>query len=72
MRLRITTPFTEILAVDEVPTTNAEEERKRLRYRGSHIPWFVHCIWIIFWVIAIGYVLTYLFPAIRTEFLSPP
>jgi hypothetical protein len=38
----------------------------------NRIPWFVHALWIIFWIMAITYVLSYQFPVIRTEFLNPP
>lgn len=49
-----------------------EEENRNHSYITNRIPWFVHLIWVIFWLLAIAYVLTYQLPAIRTEFLNPP
>jgi hypothetical protein len=52
--------------------TSPEEENKNHTYVTNRIPWFVHALWIIFWIMAITYVLSYQFPVIRTEFLNPP
>lgn len=49
-----------------------EAEKKLHRYVGNRIPWYVHLIWVSFWIFAVWYVLRYLFPAIQREFLSPP
>jgi hypothetical protein len=49
-----------------------EAEHKHHRYVGSKIPWFIHVLWVSFWLLAIYYVLTYLFPALQSEFRSPP
>lgn len=49
-----------------------EEENKNHTYTTNRIPWYVHAIWITYWILAISYVLTYQFPVIRTEFLNPP
>jgi hypothetical protein len=51
---------------------SAEAEHQHHRYIGSHIPWYVHLIWLTFWGIAFYYVFRYVFPAIQTELLSPP
>jgi hypothetical protein len=52
--------------------TPAEVEGQYHRYRGSKIPWYVHLIWLTFWLIAISYTLAWLLPKMRTELLSPP
>lgn len=52
--------------------TPAEVEGQHHRYRGSKIPWYVHLIWVGFWLFAVGYVIVWLFPKMRTELLSPP
>jgi uncharacterized membrane protein YagU involved in acid resistance len=49
-----------------------EAENKNHRYSGHQVPWYIHIMWISFWLFAIGYVLRYLFPAIQGEFRSPP
>ena len=49
-----------------------EEENKNHTYVTHRIPWFVHLLWISFWILAIAYILAYQLPAIRTEFLNPP
>lgn len=59
--------------VNPAADPNTPEGEKRFhRYVGNRIPWWVHMIWLGFWILAITYVLRYLFPAIRTEFLAPP
>lgn len=46
----------------------AEAEHRNHRYVGNTIPWYIHLLWVLFWIFAIGYVLTYLFPDIQREF----
>lgn len=50
----------------------AEVENKNHRYTTNTIPWFVHVLWLLFWILAVSYVLVYLFPALRVEIVSPP
>ncbi len=52
--------------------TPADKENESHRYAGSAIPWYVHLLWLSFWVFAIAYVIRFLFPAIQGELLSPP
>jgi hypothetical protein len=49
-----------------------EEENRNHTYITNRIPWFVHVIWVMYWIAAIWYVLLFQFPALRTEFLNPP
>jgi hypothetical protein len=49
-----------------------EAENKNHRYVGHEVPWYIHLMWVLFWLFAIGYVLRYVFPAIQSELLSPP
>ncbi len=49
-----------------------EVENKNHTYVTNRIPWYVHLIWLAFWIMAISYILYYQLPAIRTEFLNPP
>jgi hypothetical protein len=49
-----------------------QAENRHHRYIGNHIPWWVHLMWVSFWFFAIWYVLRYLFPAIQSDFVSPP
>jgi hypothetical protein len=49
-----------------------ETENVHHTYVTNRIPWYVHLIWLTFWVLAVGYILVYQFPAIRKEFLNPP
>ena len=55
-----------------VPNTPPEEENKHHDYVSHTIPWYVHILWICFWILAISYVLIYQVPALRREILSPP
>jgi hypothetical protein len=50
----------------------AAVENENHTYAGSRIPWFVHVLWLLFWIFAIGYTLAYLVPALRKELLTPP
>jgi len=52
--------------------TLPETEGQHHRYRGSRIPWFVHLLWLSFWLFALTYIMVWLFPSMRTELLSPP
>ena len=55
----------------EEPSDAAEEHRYH-SYTGNRIPWYVRMIWIGFWIFAIYYVVTYLFPTLQTEIVDPP
>ena len=50
----------------------AEIEHQFHHYTGNRIPWYVRLLWILFWVFAVYYTLSYLFPALRVELTSPP
>lgn len=52
--------------------TPAEVEAQHHRYRSHKIPWYVHLIWVTFWLFAISYTIVWLFPKLRTELLAPP
>jgi hypothetical protein len=45
-----------------------EAEHRHHRYRTNAIPWFVHLIWVGFWILAIWYVLRWLIPEVRDTF----
>jgi hypothetical protein len=49
-----------------------EAEHQHHRYIGNAIPWWVRVMWVGFWLLAIIYVLRWLFPAIKSELLSRP
>ena len=49
-----------------------QEENKNHTFITNRIPWYVHLIWVTYWIMAIAYALTYQFPVLRTEFLNPP
>lgn len=42
------------------------------RYISNKIPWYVHLMWVLFWIFVASYVLTYLLPALKTELVNPP
>ncbi len=58
-------------APEQAPGT-PEREGRFHRYQSSRVPWYVHVLWLLFWIFAVAYVLRYLLPAIKVEFLSPP
>jgi hypothetical protein len=45
----------------------AEAEHRFHNYVGSRIPWYVRFIWIGFWIFAVYYTVTYLFPSLQQE-----
>ena len=49
-----------------------EAEGRFHTYVGNRIPWYVRLIWLCFWVFAVYYVITYLFPDLQTEIINPP
>ncbi len=46
-------------------------EGRHHRYVGNDIPWFVHVLWVLFWLFAVGYLITYQLPELRREFQKP-
>jgi hypothetical protein len=56
----------------EPETTTAGEEHRYHYYTGSTIPWFVHLLWVLFWCVAVVYVVRFLVPALEAELLAPP
>ena len=56
----------------ELELTTAEEDSCFHNYVGHQIPWYVRLLWILFWIFAVYYTLTYLFPALRIELTTPP
>lgn len=61
--------------VDRPETDRAETpevENLNHTYRTHRIPWFIHVLWVGFWVLAIWYVLTFQVPVLLNEIKSPP
>jgi hypothetical protein len=52
--------------------TPAAVENRFHTYVSNRIPWYVRLIWLCFWVFAVYYVISYLFPDLQTEIFSPP
>jgi len=53
------------------PHSDAPEvEHRQHAYRTNRIPWFVHLLWLCFWIFAISYVVTFLVPAIQVELVN--
>jgi hypothetical protein len=49
-----------------------QEENKNHTFVTHRIPWYVHLIWVTYWLLAISYILYFQFPALRSEILNPP
>lgn len=58
--------------MSEFAKGSPEAEHQNHRYLGYEVPWYVHIMWLCFWLFAISYVLLYLFPVIQGELRSPP
>lgn len=52
--------------------TTPEVESRFHHYISNRIPWYVHLIWVLFWIFVVGYVLTYFLPALKVELVTPP
>lgn len=52
--------------------TPPEVERRRLTYATHDLPWYIHVLWVSFWVFAIWYLSVNMIPAMRLELASPP
>lgn len=51
--------------------TSAAVEGRYHTYVSNRIPWYVRLLWVCFWVFAVYYVITYLFPDLQTEIFNP-
>jgi hypothetical protein len=49
-----------------------EKEHENHNYRSSEIPWYVHLLWVSFWIFAVCYLVIYVLPQMQSELLSPP
>ncbi len=49
-----------------------EAEMEFHHYRGNEIPWYVRVMWLGFWIFAITYTISWLFPAMRKELFQQP
>ncbi len=58
---------------DEIVDKNgtAEVESRFHTYVGNRIPWYVRLLWLGFWIFAVYYTITYLFPDLQTRVLNP-
>ena len=56
----------------DVSYADPETEHQHHHYTGNRIPWYVHLLWITYWVFAITFVIRYLFPELPIEMISPP
>lgn len=52
------------------PTPEAEDRYHS--YTGTAIPWYVHLLWVLFWIFTVSYVASYLLPVLKTEMVAPP
>jgi hypothetical protein len=58
--------------MDQDEKTVVKGEEQYHQYTGNRIPWYVRMIWIGFWIFAIYYTVTYLFPSLQVELLRHP
>ena len=56
---------------DRPEQTSAAVESRFHTYVGNRIPWYVRLLWLCFWVVAVYYVITYLFPDLQTAIFNP-
>ena len=58
--------------MSDIDPSSAEGENQYHHYRGNVIPWYVRLMWLGFWILAIVYVVRFLFPAIQVELFEQP
>ena len=56
---------------DQPEQTSAVVESQYHTYVGNRIPWYVRLFWLCFWIAAVYYVITYLFPDLQSEIFNP-
>ena len=49
------------------PPPPLEDERRHHTYATNRIPWYVHLMWISFWIVTLYYLFRYLVPAVQVE-----
>lgn len=52
----------------EIDIDSPQAEHKYHTYQGAYIPIYVRLLWVGFHILAIYYVLRFMFPAMREEF----
>ena len=62
----------EVTNSETVEQPAAEHEHTFHHYRGNAIQWYVRAIWLGFRIFAVYYIITYFFPAMQIELISPP
>jgi hypothetical protein len=57
--------------LEHADQSSAAAEGRFHTYVGNRIPWYVRLLWVCFWVFAVYYVITYLFPDLQTTIFNP-
>ena len=55
-----------------IENPSPEAEGQHHTFVTHRIPWFVHLLWVVYWVMSISYILYYQFPVIQRELMNPP
>ena len=58
--------------MNDHPPTAGDAEARHLTYTSNVIPWFIRLMWVVFWIFAIGYAISFFLPAIQRELVTPP
>jgi hypothetical protein len=58
--------------MDKPEYKTVEEESRYHHYTGNTIPWFIHLMWLLFWVFSIIYLIRFMLPALQVELVTPP
>lgn len=56
----------------ELENQSPEVENRFHHYISNKIPWYVHLMWVLFWIFVASYVLTNFLPALKIELVTPP
>ncbi len=49
-----------------------DAEARHLTYTSNVIPWFIRLMWVVFWIFAIWYAVSFFLPAIQRDLVTPP
>lgn len=53
------------------PYDSPAEENRFHTYATHHIPWYIRIMWVVFWVLAVYYVIRWAVPMAKVFFKQP-
>ena len=57
------------IGTDVLPQTNNEVSKNKTPHKP--IPWYIHALWVGFWVFALWYLIAYQLPVVQEQMFRP-